>query len=162
MQKRDLHESKAYVSPNRLAFVRFTKNKPAVIGALFILVCIFIALFAYQIVPDGSPNANRQIPEFNLAPIGYSSQVLKVCNNFKVPTKGFLNRFFLGQEDTHTLIPVEDYKIKGDSIHILRENTLYKKYHLADVAYPLSTQAAINKEADQYILNTLEGKSITI
>ena len=162
MQKRDLQESKAYVSPNRLAFIRFTKNKPAVIGALFILVCIFIALFAYQIVPDSSPNANRQIPEFNLAPIGYTSQVLRVHNNFSVPAKGFLTRFFLGQEDTHTLIPAETYKIQGDSIHILKDKVLYKKYHLADVAYPLSTQGAITSKLEQYSFNTLKGQSFTI
>lgn len=157
-----MQESKAYVSPNRLAFVRFTKNKPAVIGALFILVCIFIALFAYQIVPDSSPNANRQIPEFNLAPIGYSSQVLKVRNNFKVPAKGFLHRFFLGQEDTHTLIPVEKYRVQGDSIHILKDNTPYKKYHLADVTYPLGAQGAVTTTRHQYTIRTLDEQSITI
>ena len=162
MQKRDLQESKAYVSPNRLAFVRFTKNKPAVIGSLFILLCIFIALFAYQIVPDSSPNANRQVPEFNLAPIGYTSQVLKVRNNFSVPEKGFLSRFFMGQEDTHTLIPVEEYKMQGDSIHILKDKTLYKKYHLVDVVYPLSAQETTKPKPDQYELNTLQGKSISI
>lgn len=162
MQKRDLQESKAYVSPNRLAFVRFTKNKPAVISSLFILLCIFIALFAYQIVPDSSPNANRQIPEFNLAPLGHRSQVLKLRNNFKIPPKGFLSRFFLGQEDIYTLIPVEAYRIQGDSIHILKNQTLYKKYHLVDVAYSLKAQTAIQYSEDQYTFETIDGQVLSI
>ncbi len=162
MQKRDLQEIKPYVSPNRLAFVRFRKNKPAVVGSLFIILCIFIALFAYQIVPDSSPNANRQIPEFNLAPIGYKSKLLRVRNNFKVQSGSFINRFFLGQEDTHTLIPVEDYTIQGDSIHILKDNTLYKKYHLTDVVYPLFPQEKINTYAEGFTLSTIEGIAVSI
>jgi len=161
MQKRDLQEIKAYVSPNRLAFVRFRKNKPAVIGALFIILCIFIALFAYQIVPDSSPNANRQIPELNLAPAGYSCQILKVRNNFKVPPRGFLHRFFLGQDDVYTLIPAHNIRIPADSIYIIKDKSIYKKYHLADIVYALNHQEKLISHTDQFTIKTIDEGTIT-
>lgn len=41
-------------------FLRFVKNRAAVLGLLNIFIWIFIAIFGYLIVPDNSINANRQ------------------------------------------------------------------------------------------------------
>lgn len=119
------------------------KNKPALVGGCFILLCMLIAFFAYQIVPDGSPNANRQLPELNLAPIGQTVQVLKVKNNFESPKKSFLSQFFLGKESSHTLVPYESYQIQNDSILLRFEENEYKKFHLLDVAFSLPNEQSL-------------------
>jgi peptide/nickel transport system permease protein len=139
-----LGEKSSHQSPNRLAIERFKKNKPAVIGALVIVLCVFVAVFAYQIVTDSSPNANRQISEINLAEIGQEVQLLKVKSNFAVQKKSALSRFFLGSEDSHTYIPYDVYKIKNDSILLFRNDALYKEFHLLDVVYPLANTPKIN------------------
>jgi len=139
-----LADKSSHQSPNRLIRARFTKNKPAVVGAVLIVLCIFIAFFAYKIVPDGSPNANRQISELNLAPIGQTAQVLKVENNFDALETSFLSRFFLGEESQQTLIPFDSYQLSNDSILLSREDEPYKGFHLLDVVYPLGNEPNIS------------------
>ncbi len=155
-------DTATHISPNRLAVERFKKNKPAVIGAFFILLCILIAIFAYQIVPDGSPNANRQISELNLVPIGHQAQMLQVENNFQTEQPSFLSRIFLGAEDRYSLIPIESVEIKNDSVQVIREGRPYKQFHLLDVVYPLANNANITSTATEYSFTSLDGKINTI
>jgi len=157
-----LQETSTYTSPNRLAWQRFKKNKPAVVGAVFIILCIFIALFAYQLVPDSSPSANRQLPLLNLAPAGQAAQVIKVQNNFTSPKSSFIHRFFLGQDDDFTYIPYDTYLLQNDSLLVYREDKLYSSYHLLDIAYPLANPPQILKQQNQFTTTLADGSAINI
>lgn len=156
-----MQESPTYTSPNRLAWMRFKQNKPAWIGTVFIILCIFIAIFAYQIVPDGSPNANRQIPSLNLASAGQAARVLKV-QNFATPKTSFLYRFFFGQDDDFTYIPFDNFQVQNDSILLYRDSILYSQYHLLDVTYPLANPPNISEQQNMYSATRVDGSPIKI
>ena len=149
-------------APNRLAYEQFKNNTPAVAGAIFIFLCILIAIFAYQIVPDGSPNANRQITELNLAPAGTQSQVLKVKNNHMVASASFLKRFFIGEEDSYTLVPFDEYKIQNDSIVLFQNEYKYKSFHLLDAYYALSNKPQVKDERTNLAFINSAGANLTI
>ncbi len=50
-------------SNQRNTWKRLKKNRGAMIGLFIIVISCFIAVFAYFISPDNSPNANRMIVE---------------------------------------------------------------------------------------------------
>ncbi len=50
-------------SYSRQIWKRLKKNKPAFAGLLIIAIAFLIALFAYVIAPDNSPNADLQTVE---------------------------------------------------------------------------------------------------
>lgn len=80
------------------------------------MTSICCALFAYWIVPDCSPNANRMILEINGMKPGFKMKFLKI------PTSSsevdILTRTFSGKPDQHLYIPITHHKIIGDSIFI--------------------------------------------
>ena len=121
------------------------------------MLCVFVAIFAYQIVADSSPNANRQISEINLAKIGQQTQLLQVKNNFVGQEKSALSKFFLGSEDTNTYIPYDAYEIKKDSIQLFRDDALYKEFHLLDVVYAIANDPKINATDSKLTYINTEG-----
>ena len=65
-----------YLSPNQKALRRLLKNKSAVFGMVVIIIALFLAIFAYLLAPDSTPNANEQIPEIATRRPGFSAQIL--------------------------------------------------------------------------------------
>jgi len=57
---------------------RLIKNKAAVAGMIIITVSIVIALSAYIISPDITPDANRMIPEIGSKKTGFTIQCLLI------------------------------------------------------------------------------------
>jgi ABC-type dipeptide/oligopeptide/nickel transport system permease subunit len=88
---------------------RLLKNKIAVIGMIVIAICFFIAVFAYFISPDSSPNANRMIVEIGGQKPGFTHQFYKIPKEVITETS-FLNRLINGKKDNFEYIPVgEEY-----------------------------------------------------
>ena len=52
-------------SPKALAWQRFRKNKLGMAASFFIIIFALLAIFAYFIIPDPTPNANRQLLELS-------------------------------------------------------------------------------------------------
>lgn len=123
---------------------RFRQNPLGIIGFAVVIIVFIMAIMAFYISPDYSPNANRQIPEVALKEPGYKVSVLKVRKNRQIDTVSFLHRLLYGQTNFHTYHTVSDWFINNDSIywHAMEqpirtgEKRLYKK-HLADVIFPL-------------------------
>ena len=106
------------VQPNSLTYTAWRKlrrNKAAVAAMAFILLSLFVAVFAYWIAPDPSPNANRMILEISGQGPGYTMQFLKVKKEEVIPT-GFITRTISGKPDHYTYIPITSYSMHGDSI----------------------------------------------
>ena len=55
----------------------FLRNKVAVSALVFIAGLFFLSLIAYLIIPDNTPNANRQLSSIALKPPGFSTKILK-------------------------------------------------------------------------------------
>ncbi|MBS1580482.1 MAG: ABC transporter permease [Bacteroidetes bacterium] len=99
---------------------RLFKNTGAVAGIIIIACSVIIALFAYIISPDTTPNANRMIPEIGSKKPGFSIQFLQVKKNNSIQ-ENFFSKIINGKQDTLTYIPVTNYTIKADSV-------IYNKY----------------------------------
>lgn len=104
-------------------------------GIIIILLSVLIALFAYFLAPDYSPDANRQVVEIGRKNPGYRQQFLLLPDNRTLKRSNFLKRLVAGVPDRYKFIPIQSYRTTKDSM-------IAEKY--ADegitqtIAYPLS------------------------
>ena len=114
--KRDLQ------SPSAIAWQKFKRNKIGMASAVFILVVALLSLFAYYIIPDSTPHANRQLLELSTKKPGFEVDML-VLPKAEAPEKvGFLTRLLYGQPDDCTYLPY-------DSIQVFDDYTLVYLYN---------------------------------
>lgn len=103
---------------NRTTWRRLKKNKGALIGIAIIVLAILVAVFAYLLAPDGSPNANRMVVEIGGERPGYTQLFLQLPRERKIQTPSFFNRLFSGEEDKYQYIPITSYRQQSDSLII--------------------------------------------
>ena len=102
-------------SLTQTALKKLRRNKTAVAGLSCILMSIFIAIFAYWLAPDSTPNANRMILEISGHSPGFTMQFLRVKKN-NYNTVGFIQRTIFGKPDEFIYVPITGYHQTGDSI----------------------------------------------
>jgi len=102
--------------PDRF-FRKLKRNKPASVSLYIITAAFLMAVFAYFIAPEHSPNANRMIPEIGSMKPGFTIQLLQVKRIGQTTNGSFFDRLLNGKEDANTFIPITSYHIKGDSIY---------------------------------------------
>ncbi len=98
------------------AWRRLRKNKGAVFGLCIIALAVLMAIFAYWLAPDHSPNANRMTVEIGGQRPGFSMLFLKLPKGKAIRETGIIERSLNGQEDSYDYIPVRSWQQKGDSI----------------------------------------------
>ena len=94
---------------------KFKKDLWAVFSTLYIFSLIIVAIFAYQIAPDSTSNANQMHLSIHSKPPGFK------VNMFVLPNENtFTNKksFFFGDVNSRTEIPIQDYKIQSNGIEI--------------------------------------------
>lgn len=111
--------------------------KPQAVLALAIIACtIMIALLAYFIAPDASPNANRMIVELGAKKPGFKKLLLPVPKqNFTELSKPF-EKLLSGQTDNYNYVPINAYWFDKDNLVV----THYIDEGLQDtLIYPLAS-----------------------
>jgi len=93
---------------------KLRRNKGAVFGLCIIILALFIALFAYVLAPDNTPDANRIIVEIAAKKPGYQQQFFKL----KKENSNSVRNYFSGKEDTYQYIPITSYRAFSDSIEV--------------------------------------------
>ncbi|XVJ67068.1 MAG: ABC transporter permease [Lacibacter sp.] len=93
---------------------KLRRNKGAVFGLCIIVLALFIALFAYVLAPDNTPDANRIIVEIAARKPGYQQQFFLL----KKENTNTTGNFFSGKTNSYQYIPVTAYKIFRDSIEV--------------------------------------------
>jgi ABC-type dipeptide/oligopeptide/nickel transport system permease subunit len=114
---------------------RLKKNKGAVFAMIMIGVAVFIAITAYLISPDPTPNANRIIVEIGGHKPGFTQQFLLLKKENKTEQVSFISRLLFGKEDEYNYIPINSYEQKGDSLITTK---LIDEGVEERVAYPMS------------------------
>ncbi|MEW7277708.1 ABC transporter permease [Aquimarina sp. 2201CG1-2-11] len=104
-------------SLSKLALQKFKKNFWGVLSFSFIVLCAFIALFAYVLAPNDSQNANQMHLSIHSKPPGFKVQMLTIPSK-NVADQSFLNRLFFGKKNTDTEIPIERYVMKQGAIMV--------------------------------------------
>lgn len=114
------------------AWRRLRKNKAAVAGLIVIVLSLLVAVFAYFLGNDHTPNADRQIVEIQARKPGYSQMFLKVKKQRMVQPAGFFSRLLFGKEDSYVLVPINSYKVSGSNVIVekyidegIRESRVY-------------------------------------
>ena len=100
---------------NRHIANRLVRNKGALFGLIVIGLALVVAVMAYLIAPDPSPDANRIIVEIGGRKPGYHQLFLLVKK--PSPTHvSFFERLLYGREDAFDYIPINSDSVRGDSI----------------------------------------------
>ncbi len=106
--------SKSNQSLTAIALQKFRKNFWGVFSLGYIVLMIFLALFAYVLAPDNSENANQMHLSIHSKPPGFSVQMLMVPSE-KIASKT-LTGYFFGHPNQVTEVPILEYKIAGNTI----------------------------------------------
>lgn len=96
-------------------FKKLRRNKGALFGVAVIFIACLTAVFAYVLAPDSTPNANRILVEITAKKPGYRQQFLQLPTEEK-RDRSLLNRFFSGQEESFTLVPITSFRVRGDTL----------------------------------------------
>ena len=109
-----MQESERLFSPS--AWKRFQKNKAAIFGLTVIGSSVLMAILAYFVAPDHSPDANRIILEIGGQKPGFSINFIKLRKQKNVRRAGFISRLIHGQEDAYNYVPVTGWQQDGDTL----------------------------------------------
>ncbi len=104
-------------------WLRFKKNKTAIVPLYFILLTVFVACFAYILSPDSSPNANTIQLEIATQQPGFSCLFFKKYKE-NIPKTHFLKTLIFGKKPDAELISATQITAVGDSMivmHIIDE-----------------------------------------
>jgi ABC-type dipeptide/oligopeptide/nickel transport system permease subunit len=127
-------------------FKKLRRNKGAVFGLVIIVLAIIVALFAYVLSPDASPNANRIIVEIAAKKPGHVQQFIKVdkANVNRTSTLGFL---LGGREDVYQYIPISSFTQTDNRYQV-------EKYIDEGVTEPMTFAFNNKKSANRVITKT--------
>ena len=100
------------------AWNKLKKNKGALFGMTVIALAVLLAIIAYFVSPDSSPNANRMIVEVGGRPPGFRQMYLKEKKVSNPEHANFLQRLIHGQDDKYLLIPVNGFQVRNDSVYV--------------------------------------------
>src|SRR5690554_1031230 len=77
-----------------------------------------MAIFAFLIIPDASPNANQMHLELNAKPLGFSKDFIRIPKNHYNQNDSKLEDWFVGKENPFQEIPINDYFIHKKKLFI--------------------------------------------
>lgn len=114
------------------------RNKGALFGLITIGAAIVVAITAYFIAPDASPDANRIIVEIGGRKPGFRQQFLLVKRQNPPAPVSFFHRLLYGREDAWEFVPVGGYALHGDSVIVQKfiDEGVFERR-----AYPFSAAA---------------------
>ena len=104
------------ISANRHMGKRLIRNKGAMFGLIVIAASIVVALTAYFIAPDDSPDANRIIVEIGGRKPGFHQLFLLLKKDRPPAPVGWFHRLLYGREDRDDYIPINSFVVQGDSL----------------------------------------------
>ena len=113
----------------------------------FVILWALLALFAYVIIPDKTPNANRQILEISTKKPGFEVDMLMIPKETPPTPTPFFQFLFNGRPDDCIYLPF-------DSLHINKEQTTVFLYQ-AEESSTVRTEIIDNKELIKASSSTL-------
>ncbi len=98
-------------SPKALAWKRFRSNKLGMVSCGFVLIWALLALFAYLVIPDKTPNANRQLLEISTKKPGFEVDMLMVPKETPPAKTPFFQFLFNGRPDDCIYLPFDSLRV---------------------------------------------------
>ena len=139
-------------------------RKPSAIFALCIigLTCL-IALFAYVIAPDPTPNANRMIIELGARQPGFSKQLLFVPKTIKQTAGESALEWLQGTPSDYGAVPLNSYFFRDDKLVIRHyiddgiEDTM--AFKLAELVPPSEAGKTLAEQQRYIVQHRIEKKT---
>lgn len=103
-------------SINKLAWIKFKKDKLAFSSLIFIAAMIFFAFFTQVFIPDKTPMANQMHIELATLEPGSKVIFLEIKNEIKKQHISSIYKFFIGRDYPYTRIPIKSYDIKKEDV----------------------------------------------
>ncbi len=149
------------VSERRKSWLRFRRNRPAVIALWFIVGAVGIAIFGYWLAPDQSQDANTQIPEIALQPPGFQVEVVPVHLNRIAVKQNWWSILLNGRIPDSRWIPVE-----SGSVHITLDSIDFQSFgstkHSTTLPLPVLVwvvQDSLRSASGAWIFTDEQGKA---
>ena len=134
----------------QLALQKFKKNLWGVLSFIFIICCVFLAIFAYLIAPDDSENANQMHLSIHSKSPGFTVQMLQIPDQSSVK-ESWIKQVFFGKQNSGSEQPIASYRFIENKLLVVpysgtHEKVLEKEYELSE-NFPsgLSTTAIAEK-----------------
>ena len=150
-------------SPRALAWKRFRSNTLGMVSFGFVLLWALLAIFAYLIIPDKTPNANRQILEISTKKPGFEVDMLMVPKENPLQKTSFLDFLLNGRPDECIYLPFDSIKVDANQTTVylyqaegsttVRTEVIENKELIVSGVSTSSTTARFNsdEESDSYI-----------
>jgi len=104
-------------SLSSLALQKFKRNFWGVLSLGYIIICGFIAVFAYAFAPDNSQNANQMHLSIHSKPPGFKTQILTLPSENK-SEQSFFDKLFFGTKIRSSELPISSYRIHKNQLYI--------------------------------------------
>ena len=126
---------KKFVSANRKALQKFKENYWGVFSLVFIILLVFVAVFAYMLSPDNTINANNGDVTISTQKPGFTVKTINVPYKNLDKSSSVLD-YFVGKKIDAQTIPVLSYEFKNDTLFYkefsVDETNAQTKYILLD------------------------------
>ncbi|MNU20805.1 Glutathione transport system permease protein GsiD [compost metagenome] len=94
------------------------RYKTASVALFFIIGVSLVALLAYPLASDRTPDANMMIVELSAKPPGYTKTFLKVPKEQTITQPGWLQRLLMGTPADYRLLPINGWVKIKDGIQV--------------------------------------------
>lgn len=128
---------KKSLSPGKMAWKRFLKNLPGLVGALLIVLSICLSVTAYTFIPDKSPMANSMNLSLAAKKPGFSVKTLRLITHRIQTEQSFWDVWWNGKEVPYDWIAIDSFHINEDRIYVKpytgEGKSMEKSYPLSDL-----------------------------
>lgn len=130
---------------------RLKKNKGALFGMVIIILSFVLAVFAYFIAPDHTPNANKMTVEIGGEKPGFKMKFVKLKKIGALQNTSFFSKLINGKTEPYDYIPVTAFKKTNDSLIV---NKYVDEGITERQSFPLSQLGNEPVVTQQYVLGT--------
>jgi peptide/nickel transport system permease protein len=102
--------------------------------SLFAIVSLtLVSIFSYLIIFDNSPNANSQMLDISLKPMGFKTEILSIPKVNKTDEKqSFFTMLLYGKNETHEKIAFKSIKDEGNELSLILHNGRLKSVNKSE------------------------------
>lgn len=104
---------------NQSLFYKIRKNSLAFVSSIIIGLAVLLAIFAYYIAPDSSPNANNQFLELSKIKPGTEISFLRLPKTATKSESSFFKRLLYGKVYAFSETPILSYHITQNNLKII-------------------------------------------
>ena len=105
-------------SLTQIALSKFKKINTGLFSFWYIILCGFVAVFAYILAPDNTSNANQMHLEIHSKSPGFSVMMLNIPSKI-TREQSFFDKHFFGKTSDNLEIPIEGFTLLENGVEVI-------------------------------------------